>query len=231
MKYILSAVFAIAAIYGMSARAERYSLNVGEFSTLKVSDDVSVDYRCVADSAGMAVFNGDETTASLIGFTNKKGQLNVGLTDKESAKGIKLPTVTVYSTFLVEVQNNSDSTVRVFNLPACNTFTATQVNNGRIVVRDLKATTVDANLNTGNGQVVLYGECDEANLTLIGTGMIQADGLEAQSVKCRAGGTGAIGCHPVKSLTIFGIGTTTVYYRGNPEIQKRAVGVKLEKID
>lgn len=231
MKYIISAVIAIVAALGASAQTELYSLNVGEFSSLKVTDDISVDYRCVADSAGMAVFYGDDTTASLIGFTNKKGQLTIGYTDKEKTAGIKLPRVTVYSTFLVEVYNSSDSTVRVFDMPPCNTFAATQVNNGRIVVRGIKATTVNATLNTGSGQLVLYGECSEANLKLIGTGMIQADGLDAQAVKCRAGGTGAIGCNPLKTLAIYGIGTTTIYYRGNPEIQKRSIGVKLEKIN
>jgi len=230
MKRLISIVTLLVTFICSYAQVERYSLKVGEFSSLKVEDNINVDYRCVADSVGMAVFDSDARAASLIGFSNDKGCLKISYTNKEQAMGVALPTVTVYSSFLTGAENVSDSTVRVMSASACPTFTARQVGNGHLVVRDLKATRVNASLNTGNGQVILYGQCDEANLKLTGTGMIQADALEAQVVKCRAFGTGAIGCNPVKELRISGMGSTTVYYRGNPEIHNRAAGVKLEKL-
>lgn len=212
------------------AQTERYSLKTGEFSSLKVEDNINVDYRCVADSAGQAVFFSDAPTASLIGFNNDKGCLKISFTNKELARDAAIPTVTVYSSFLTSVENVSNATVRVMSASACPTFSAKQVGNGHLVVRDIKADVVNASLNTGNGQVVLYGSCGEANFKLTGTGMIQADALEAQVVKCRAFGTGAIGCDPLKELRINGMGSTTIYYRGNPVIHNRSAGVKLEQI-
>ena len=50
--------------------------------------------------------------------------------------------------------------------------------------------------------------------------MIQADGLEAQSVKCSVLGTGSIGCWAVDNLDVRGIGTTKIYYRGEPKVKK-----------
>ncbi len=55
---------------------------------------------------------------------------------------------------------------------------------------------------------------------MVGTGLIEAEGLEAMAVKCSILGTGDITCWPVKKLDVRGIGTTKIQYKGNPEIKK-----------
>ena len=209
---------------------ERYELRVGDFSALKVSSGVNVDYKCSADSAGMAVFYADPAVSSVIGFTPSGDELRISFTTDEHPSA-SLPRVTVYSTFLTEVSNTSDSTVRVLSDIKCPTFKASQQGNGMIVVRNLNVGKVDAKLMTGKGQVILYGHCDKANFTMVGTGIIQADGLEAEKVNIKATGTGQIGCWATDELVVKGVGSTTIYYRGTPKVTKKfALGVKLSPL-
>ncbi len=226
------ATYIAALLAVISLNAETYSLNVGEFSKLKVVESINVDYRCNPDSAGLVIFSTKAPEmASMIGLSNKNGELSVSFTVPASEmKLTDIPTVTVYSSFLTKVENSGDSLVRVMTVLPCPCFSASLIGNGRIAVRDITATQVTAAVKTGKGQISLYGKCDDLTLTMYGTGTIQADGLLAQNVKVRAYGTGAIGCNPDKLLKISGLGSTTVYYKGSPELRNRAVGVKVEKL-
>lgn len=212
------------------AYAETYSLNMGEFSRLKVIDGINVDYHCSKDSAGIVTFECDNSdAASLIGMSNRDQELTLSYTTTGQTR-TGLPTVKVYSSFLTKVENSGDSLVRVMSVVPCPNFSVSQIGNGRVVVRDISATRVRAKINTGNGNIVLYGKCDEAVLNMTGTGILQADGLDATTVKVSAYGTGSVGCHPAELLKIHGIGSTRVYYRGTPLVRNRAVGVKVEQI-
>lgn len=230
-KTILTMIAAIMAA-ALTLRGETYSINVGEFSRLKVVEAINVDYRCNADSAGLVIFSTDiPEAASAIGMSNNKGELTISFTvPANEMKPVKLPTVTVYSSFLTKVENSGDSLVRVLRVQPCPEFSASQIGNGRIVVRDITATKVRARINTGNGQVILFGKCDEASLKMTGAGTLQADGLEAQTISVSAYGTGTIGCCPGNLLKITGLGSTKIYYKGSPEIRNRAVGVKVEQL-
>lgn len=210
--------------------AERYEVKVGDFSTLKVTSGINVDYVCSADSAGMAVFYSDASMASCIGFIHSGDELRVSFTTDE-VPSEALPRVTVYSTFLTKVSNSADSTLRILSDIKSPTFSATQQGNGTIVLRNIVADKVKAKLLTGNGRVLLYGKAQKANYTMVGAGLIQGDGLEADEVSVKAGGTGQIGCWACETLVVKGVGSTTVYYRGNPQtIKKYALGVKIEPL-
>lgn len=220
----------LALVVPVCASAETYSINVGEFSRLKVIEGINVDYRCNSDSAGVAFFECDDPDrASAIGLTKNGEELTVSLTSANRVYD-RLPTLRVYSSFLTKVENSGDSMVRVLTVAPCPNFNVTQIGNGRIVVRDISATRVRARITTGNGTIVLFGKCDEAVLNMTGTGHLQADGLKAATVKVSAYGTGSVGCFPTGTLTVHGIGSTSIYYRGHPEVRNRAVGVKLENI-
>lgn len=230
MKKILA--FAVIALLASTAGAdELYRLTVGEFSRLKVTDAINVDYRQSADSAGQVVFRADPSIASNIAFTPSGDELKINFTTDTRPRG-QVPTVTVYSTFLTQVVNTADSTVRIMTVTPCPSFSAKQEGNGRIVVRNVQATRVSAKLMTGNGQVIVYGKADEASLSMTGTGLIQADGLEAKNVKVSATGTGQVGCWATEELKVSGAGSTKVYYRGTPKVKKSfAVGVKVEPLE
>lgn len=215
----------------LAAGPTRYELDVKDFIELKVTDGVNVDYKCNADSAGKAVFYADPAVAADILFVPGKEKLEIQLTPQQQPGTRKIPTVTVYSSFLTFVENSGDSTVRVLSVAPGPKFRGRVIGNGRLVVRNVKAKQVEASLDTGKGQVVIYGESDHAKLTLTGTGSIQADELKAATVKCSVWGTGSIGCAPTTELSVMGAGSGTVYYRGNPDkIRNRSLGVKTSQL-
>lgn len=203
-----------------------YNLNVGEFSELRVSDGVNVDYTSDASKAGRACFECPSQQASMFMFTNKGGKLTIQLApDGIGAKN--LPTISVYSKYLTKVENTSDSTVRVLSVTGAPKFEARLEGNGHLIVRGIDANEVKGSLRLGHGTLIMTGKCKEAKLNLTGTGVIQADELVAEEATVSAKGTGSVGVNATKSLGIFGMGSTSVYYVGDPTIKNRSVGLKL----
>lgn len=234
MKYnTLLSVLALVIASTFTSRAateSKYEINVNDFTELRVVDGLNVDYVCNPDSAGFAVFHATPEVSSMMMFSNNgKNRLTVQLSDDATGK-TGLPTVTVYSNFLLQVENTGDSLVRVLSVAPGAKFKATLIGNGRLSVRDITANQVDAAIKTGNGQLVISGRCQNANINNTGTGSIQADGLVATNAKCSVMGTGSIGCHAKENLTIQGMGTGKVYYEGSPEIKNRGMGIKFSHI-
>lgn len=233
MKWItitLSLLAALTATQGAAQAPTRYELDVKDFSELKVTDGINVDYVCSPDSAGKAVFFATPDVASQILFVPNKQKLEIQLSDDEKTTRGNLPRVRVYSNILTFVENSGDSMLRVLNVNPCPKFRARVIGNGRIVVRDIKATQVDASLDTGKGSLVIRGTAETANLSCTGTGSITADDLVAETVKCKSFGTGTIGCAPTKNLSVMGM-SGTIYYRGAPAIKNRSLGVKVLPLD
>lgn len=236
INYLTAALLALVFVPGASAAPDvpsRYSLDVHDFTQLKIANGLNVDYVCSPDSAGVATFETTDEMAALIIFKNNdKGTLTIEL-DTNGFLYRKLPTVRVYSSFLNKIENSGDSLVRVLTVAPCPEFTARIVGNGRLSVRDIRATTVNAKISTGKGQLVINGTCDHANLHNTGTGSIQADGLKARQVKATILGTGPVGCSASEQLNIQGMGTGTVYYRDDlaPAVKNRSIGVKLQPIE
>lgn len=230
MKFKILLAAALTAASVTNLYADDYAVKVGSFSKLSVTDNVNVVYRANPDSVGYAWFSGDEQFADAFIFTNKGGSLRIQVnTDDVNNPG--LPTVYLSSEFLVEVKNSSNKELRVESLSPGVDFKATQIGNGKVVVNGLKAGKVAGTLNTGNGTVSLSGQCETASLKIVGTGLIQADGLKALEVKCQIMGSGSIGCWPVEALKVMGIGSTKIYYKGDPQSVKKSGGGKLFRLD
>lgn len=228
--FISVILLAFASLTIKAADPVRYELDVKEFHELSVIEGINVDYINDPSQAGKAVFTTTPDLASVLMFSNEKGKLEMQIaTDGIDYKG--LPTVTVYSTYLTKASNAGDSTVRVLSVNPGPKFSAVLIGNGRLVVRGLETTDADISLKTGNGTLVADGKTERLRIGFSGTGTIQADGLTAKDIKVRASGTGAIGCNPSASLNIFGMGSTTIYYKGHPEIKNRSLGLKLSPID
>jgi Protein of unknown function (DUF2807). len=207
----------------------RYTINVNEFHELKVINSVNVEYRCDPDSAGKVSFTASPELVSLFIFSNPKGTLEIRTTDTASTVK-EIPTVTVYSSYLNKVENSGDSTVRVNSIAPGAEISATVIGNGRLIVHGIRATKVNGSVKTGNGLLVLSGECDNANFKFYGTGTIQADELKAQTVQVKASGTGSIGVWATEKLSVYGMGSSKIYYKGTPEIKKSSLGLKVEPL-
>lgn len=228
MKHIFITLLTLAApIIGMGQSTQRYELKVNDFKELRVDNDIPVDYYCNPDSAGYAVFTATDAQAGWVLFDNNgRGKLSVQ-TDTDYPAGEKMPRIRVYSSSLEKVVNSGDSLVKVYNLPAADKFKAVLIGNGRLSVPGVEASTVEASIHSGNGQLTIEGRCTEAKLHLVGTGTILADRLEAVKVKATVVGTGHIGCSPSEAITVMGAGSGSVLYKqAPPTIKSRGVGIK-----
>ncbi len=228
MKHIFITLLTLAApIIGMGQSTQRYELKVNDFKELRVDNDIAVDYYCNPDSAGYAVFTATDAQAGWVLFDNNgRGKLSVQ-TDTDYPAGEKMPRIRVYSSSLEKVVNSGDSLVKVYNLPAADKFKAVLIGNGRLSVPGVEASTIEASIHSGNGQLTIEGRCTEAKLHLVGTGTILADRLEAVKVKATVVGTGHIGCSPSEAITVMGAGSGSVLYKqAPPTIKSRGVGIK-----
>lgn len=228
MKHIFITLLTLAApIIGMGQSTQRYELKVNDFKELRVDNHIPVDYYCNPDSAGYAVFTATDAQAGWVLFDNNgRGKLSVQ-TDTDYPAGEKMPRIRVYSSSLEKVVNSGDSLVKVYNLPAADKFKAVLIGNGRLSVPGVEASTVEASIHSGNGQLTIEGRCTEAKLHLVGTGTILADRLEAVKVKATVVGTGYIGCSPSEAITVMGAGSGSVLYKqAPPTIKSRGVGIK-----
>lgn len=230
MHRIITLLITIALGATVITSAKGYDVPVGDFSELRVTDGINVDYACSTDSAGHVTFDCEPSMVSAIMLTNKNGRLTIQLSADElngTRKYAGLPTIKVYSRFLTKAQNTADSTLRVLTVQSTPKFEAMQEGNGRLVVRDVKANEVKLTLRMGHGMLVVAGECQSAKIKFAGTGVIEADRLKATDVSINCSGTGSIGVSAADNLSVFGAGSTQIYYLGRPAIKNRSLGIKL----
>ncbi|MCM1152227.1 MAG: DUF2807 domain-containing protein [Muribaculum sp.] len=222
---IWALLMAFAFIPGIGAQTiHDYLFNVGQFDKLKVLDDVNVVYRVNPDSTGYLSYRGISDFSDAFIFTNSGGELKIQVTTEDAGKP-GLPTITVYSDFLSYVENSGNLEVKVESPAPCPKFKANVIGNGSVIVQNLRATKVQSALISGSGKIFLSGSCQDATFRVVGTGSIAADRLRASTVTCvEALGTGYIGCWPTDLLRVKGIGSTKIYYKGNPTVKKSGNG-------
>lgn len=222
---------ALFATVSATAQMQKYVADVKDFSELKVSDGVNVIWKCNADSAGLVTFTTSPQMAPLILLENKKNQLKIELQDVEHILK-HVPTLTVYSNFVKSVSNNADSTVYLDNPAATAEISLRVVGNGRIVAKGLKATTVDAKVDTGSGRIALQGITQLLKLRNAGAGTIEAANLQAEEGSFSILGTGSIDCWVTDKLTVKGLGSGKVYLKGNATVKNRTLGtVKVVNVE
>lgn len=224
MKRVLLLLILAAFLPGLKAQTiQQYKVELGQFNKIKIIDNVNVVYRCRPDSSGWAQYSGAKEFADAFILTPKEGTLKIQVTT-EDVGNPSLPTLYVYSDFLTSVENSSSFTVKIENPAPCAEFSAKEVGNGKIIVEGLKANVVRASIATGNGMVSLSGSSRDAIFQMVGTGVIAADRLSAQNVQCKILGGGTIGCWAQEKLSAKGIGSTKIYYKGDPVIKKSGGG-------
>ena len=232
---LTKAIILIASVFGavFAANAQKgmYKLDVGDFSELKVSDGINVEYYCSTDSAGWAFFECDPATAQMIMFTNKKNGLTIQIAS-DGAEVKELPTIKLYSMTLQKVENSGDSLVTIQRTVPVREFKGSVVGNGTLVINDVKTHKVSFAVRTGNGHLVVNGTTRQASLRNVGTGKLEASGLMAEDVMCNILGTGPIDCNASVALSVSGAGSGKVFYGGTPsKISNHSIGVKVISVD
>lgn len=207
-----------------------YSHNVGDFVNLSVQNNVNVIYTNTKDTIGQVSYSSTpEFKDAFIFENNGKGTLKIQV-QTDLVGNPNLPTLYVSSGKLEKVENYSDFNVNIESNIKTEVFTASLVGNGSINFNDIDAANVNVKVTAGMGTIIVAGSCTNANFQLYGAGTIDADRLKARNVNCKILGGGSISCYPSSMLNVKGIGSTKIYYRGNPEIKRRGGG-KLIQID
>ena len=196
---------------------QKYELNVGDFNKLRITDGLNVTYRCNSDSAGIAVFSATINEMRSLLFYNKRSTLLIQMSTNDAIAGNAMPHITVYSSAITELENESDSTLFVENVISDKKIKLKLSKNGKIIARGIEAREVEAKILTGNGEIVIAGNCNKANLRCTGIGNIDAGKLHAKDVDCMILGTGSVTCHVDNGkLVTKGSGPGRVYYHGTP---------------
>lgn len=216
-RILINTILIVATALTMSAQVTRHEVKVGDFSRLVLLDDINVNYRCNTDSAGLVVFDCSKEIADHLIFSlSDKGRLTIQVDDEYERKG-NLPLLTLYSSTLDEAENAGDSILRIAKLPPLKAFKVRLIDNGKVIVRGVRASQLELQILSGKGKIIADGSCDDLSLRLVGTGEIQADKVSATNVSCRIMGTGSMGCNVQGGeLKVSGSGTGKVYYKGKP---------------
>lgn len=230
MKRLLISIIITACTLGAFAQLKKYTLELGEFRELTVVDNINVNYKYLPDSAGKAVYICEAKVAPVITFINNKGKLKVEITSDQPVEG-KIPTIMLYSDDLSKVTNLGDSTINVLSLKPCEAFNAKVIGNGTINVDGVHATKLSAAVEAGHGAVNVNGKVQESKYTIASVGTVNAENVASSKTKCLMMGTGVIICQAAETLTVYGAGSGSVSYIGDPSIKKRALGVKLQKVN
>lgn len=90
---------------------------------------------------------------------------------------------------------------------------------GDIKIARILSTTVDSSL-TGSGNIYLYGETDNANHNLVGSGMIAAKTLIANRVRASVSGSGYIYCYAKESIAVSTRGSGDIRWSGTKNYTK-----------
>ena len=216
-RVLISIILIVSVLLSANAQTKHHVVKVSDFNRLTVIDNINVNYCCNPDSAGLVVSNCSQEIADALIFSySSNGRLSIQMND-DFEKLKNLPVLTLYSSTLEEAENAGDSVLRVSKLPPLKNFKVRLTDNGKVIVRGVRASQLELQILSGKGKIIADGSCDDLSLRLVGTGEIQADNVKATNVSCRIMGTGSMGCDVNGGeLKVSGSGTGKVYYKGNP---------------
>lgn len=206
-----------------------FFFEVKNFSDLRVQDNVNVVYTLSSDSIASVRYSATRDFDDAFIFTSSGETLKIQVNTEDLGKP-GLPTLFVASNRLDKIENYSDFNLKIDSKIHADSFTASLIGNGSISIADIQAKNLNAKITTGNGTIAITGNCENAEFKVTGTGNIKAANLKAQNVVCRILGGGSISTYPIKTLNTRGVGSTKIFYRGNPVIKRRGGG-KLIHID
>ncbi len=225
-RVLISIILTVSVLLSANAQTKHHVVKVSDFNRLTVIDNINVNYCCNPDSAGLVVFNCSQEIADALIFSySSNGRLSIQMND-DFEKLKNLPVLTLYSSTLEEAENAGDSVLRVSKLPPLKNFKVRLTDNGKVIVRGVRASQLELQILSGKGKIIADGSCDDLSLRLVGTGEIQGDKVTATNVSCRIMGTGSMGCDANGGeLKVSGSGTGKVYYKGNPsKVSVRKLG-------
>lgn len=226
MEYVRS-VWILAAMLFVGLHAAGQRADMGFFNRIKLHTDINIMCKASADSIGWITYEGIEDGNDVVAVVNNKV---ITIYKKEAAE--ELPdTVYVFYPELRSVENAYEATLAIDSLHTENKFKAVLQGNGKITIGYLQAKEAELSVLTGNGVITVDGgNCHKVKARIVGTGQINMSGLISDETMLRCFGTGSIDCPQTQNIKIRGLGTTKIYYTGNPKI-KRKGNARIIKVD
>lgn len=216
------------------AQVKNYDIEVGDFSSLNVLDNINVTYESDASRAGTAVFDCQQNIADgLIFNNNMHGKLTIQVST-EVLDTPNLPTLHVYSKSLSHAENAGDSLLTLRKVKADKELKVVLSDNGRIDVTNVTTRQLELQLLTGKGIVMASGRCDKLVAKVLGKGTIDALEVKAREIRAHMTGTGTIDVDATGvDLQVRGSGTGRINYLGAPtNLKVRKIGpLKINQLD
>lgn len=228
MKKIVYLFITLCTLAAAAQEVADFKLNVQDFRALTVVDGVPVDYIASADSAGWAVFSCPPEIASQLMFSNNAEHLTIQ-TSSDSGSVPGMPRVRVYSERLESASNTGDSTLRLLKTVPVANLKVQEMGNGTVEAYNIDVQKIEASVDTGCGNVVVTGKARGGKLRNVGTGTLDAFGLEMEDAKVFVFGSGPIYCDVADKMTVYGMGSGRVMVARMPaKVKQRSLGVKVE---
>lgn len=227
IRNLLTVLFSMLSVFFVNG--QKVTKECEYFSKIRLHSAVNVSCVVSNDSIPKVYYFNKSNTPDPIILRVEKGILTIQTLDIPEAE---LPdTVFVHFPKLIAVENCYDASLNVKSVECDDEFKITSQGNGIISIGNIKAPKVKSSIVTGHGSIIITGGwCESLNCSLVGTGNMELFGLSADVVSIKCYGTGKIQCVANRSLSVRGVGSTSVYYIGAPKIKKRG-SIKLYKTD
>lgn len=194
-----------------------YIDSIGVFHKIKLLGNIDAICNISKDSVGYMKYP-DATLRERLFIKNNNGTLSIQIIQDSEDPEI-LPAIELFTDSLIFIENCYDGKLKIRGDVIAPSFQAKQQGNGIIEIDSIYSANIIASVTAGKGTIrILSGNCCTSKCRIMGAGTIDILGINSDKVICKFFGGGKILCYPVNYLSIFGVGSTKVYYMGSPEI-------------
>lgn len=161
----------------------------------------------------------DVIETSLIG-----NELVVRIKNGTRIKSYQDVNVVVSSPVINGLAVSGSGSIKTMGLISTNGMQLSTSGSGDVLVPDLTATLIDANISGSGSVVVQSGVSDAVDTRISGSGSIDLANVVSKTAVTRTSGSGTTKVNASQSLNVDISGSGKVYYRGNPVITLKSSG-------
>lgn len=217
---IMAAIAAIGATTATTAQTvqkDKYvyiDTTIHEFDKIAVTSPVNVVYKQSANSSRYLRIYAPEQMKGKIKTEVKDGKLTISC-NRGFKNDFNVIIVYAYSKNLTSVESCGGA-VFTATEPVSGAFISLKVT-GRSQIRCTKLfyDEVKGRRGIGQGDLIIGGKTNKADLSILGRGEINAENLISEEVSCRMFGKGDIGCHVNKTIEVRSMGRGCAYCKGD----------------
>lgn len=217
---ILSAITAASAINTTAqetVKKDKYvyrDTTIHEFDKISITSPINVVYKQSNDSTRLMRIYAPEQAAGKIKAEVKDGKLTISCS-RSIKKDFNVIIIYVYSKTLTSVESSGGG-VFTSTEPVNGAFISLKVTGqSQIRCKKLYYDEIKGRRGIGQGDLIIGGKTEKADLSILGRGEINAENLISKEVSCRIFGTGDIGCHVNETIEVRSIGRGCAYCKGD----------------